>query len=100
MTEIMDNHLGVNDQVVTGCRTPESPGFAEVYSLDDEWHGYINNNDRVLLKVLPWFLHLLFSVSLYCTELQTTRNHDMALLFWHFLLFSLNISHHDVYFSL
>lgn len=25
--------------------------FADGYPSDEKWHGYINNNDRVLLKV-------------------------------------------------
>lgn len=32
-------------------RTPVSEDFAGGYPSDEEWHGYINNNDRVLLKV-------------------------------------------------
>ncbi|KAI3709213.1 hypothetical protein L2E82_38972 [Cichorium intybus] len=28
-----------------------SEEFAQGYPSDEEWHGYINNNDRVLLKV-------------------------------------------------
>lgn len=33
-------------------RTPVSEEFAQGYPSDEEWHGYINNNDRVLLKVI------------------------------------------------
>lgn len=33
------------------CRTPVTEDFAQGYPSDEEWHGYINNNDRVLLKV-------------------------------------------------
>lgn len=36
---------------VLGYRTPVSEEFAQGYPSDEEWHGYINNNDRVLLKV-------------------------------------------------
>lgn len=36
-------------------RTPIDRDFPGHYSSDEEWHGYINNNDRVLLKVW-WFL--------------------------------------------
>lgn len=32
-------------------RTPITEKFAEGYPSDEKWHGYINNNDRVLLKV-------------------------------------------------
>lgn len=32
-------------------RTPVTEDFAQGYPSDEEWHGYINNNDRVLLKV-------------------------------------------------
>ncbi|XVF17330.1 hypothetical protein REPUB_Repub10bG0111500 [Reevesia pubescens] len=34
-------------------RTPINEDFAEGYP-SDEWHGYINNNDRVLLKVIHY----------------------------------------------
>lgn len=34
-----------------GDRTPMDRDFPGHYSSDEEWHGYINNNDRVLLKV-------------------------------------------------
>ncbi|KAK4411714.1 ATP-dependent 6-phosphofructokinase, chloroplastic [Sesamum angolense] len=34
--------------------TPLSPDFADGYPTDEEWHGYINNNDRVLLKVIHY----------------------------------------------
>ncbi|CAN1829180.1 ATP-dependent 6-phosphofructokinase 5, chloroplastic [Linum perenne] len=33
-------------------RTPVSGDFAGVYPSDEEWQGYINNNDRVLLKTI------------------------------------------------
>lgn len=36
---------------IWNCRTPVSDVFAGGYPSDEEWHGYINNNDRVLLKV-------------------------------------------------
>ncbi|KAL4579706.1 hypothetical protein LXL04_015865 [Taraxacum kok-saghyz] len=35
-------------------RTPVSEEFAQGYPSDEEWHGYINNNDRVLLKVIRY----------------------------------------------
>ncbi|XP_009599322.1 ATP-dependent 6-phosphofructokinase 5, chloroplastic [Nicotiana tomentosiformis] len=35
-------------------RTPVSEEFAEGYPSDEKWHGYINNNDRVLLKVINY----------------------------------------------
>ncbi|KAH6808125.1 phosphofructokinase 5 [Perilla frutescens var. frutescens] len=35
-------------------RTPESPDFLESYPSDEEWHGYVNTNDRVLLKVIHY----------------------------------------------
>lgn len=34
--------------------------FAGGYPSDEEWHGYINNNDRVLLKVCISITLLLF----------------------------------------
>ncbi|KAM0012706.1 putative 6-phosphofructokinase [Helianthus debilis subsp. tardiflorus] len=33
-------------------RTPVSEDFAQGYPSDEEWQGYINNDDRVLLKVI------------------------------------------------
>lgn len=38
-------------------RTPVIEDFAGGYPSDEEWHGYINNNDRVLLKVLYFIPH-------------------------------------------
>ncbi|XP_022740459.1 ATP-dependent 6-phosphofructokinase 5, chloroplastic [Durio zibethinus] len=35
-------------------RTPVTEDFTEGYPSDEEWHGYINNNDRVLLKVIHY----------------------------------------------
>ncbi|XVF15277.1 hypothetical protein REPUB_Repub09cG0137200 [Reevesia pubescens] len=35
-------------------RTPVTEEFAEGYPSDEEWHGYINNNDRVLLKTIHY----------------------------------------------
>ncbi|WVZ11909.1 hypothetical protein V8G54_016439 [Vigna mungo] len=32
-------------------RTPRTNDFPGNYPLDEDWHGYINDNDRVLLKV-------------------------------------------------
>lgn len=35
-------------------RSPVSDDFAGGYPSDEKWHGYINNNDRVLLKVIHY----------------------------------------------
>lgn len=35
-------------------RTPVSEDFEGGYPSDEKWHGYINNNDRVLLKVIRY----------------------------------------------
>ncbi|KAL7612865.1 hypothetical protein Lser_V15G06974 [Lactuca serriola] len=35
-------------------RTPVNEEFAEGYPSDEEWYGYINNDDRVLLKVIRY----------------------------------------------
>ncbi|KAJ6732744.1 hypothetical protein OIU74_004649 [Salix koriyanagi] len=35
-------------------RTPVMEDFAGGYPSDEEWHGYINNSDRVLLKVIHY----------------------------------------------
>lgn len=40
-------------------RTPVTEDFAEGYPSDEEWHGYINNKDRVLLKVIS-FLYIVY----------------------------------------
>ena len=32
-------------------RTPVNEDFVDGYPSDEKWHGYINNSDRVLLKV-------------------------------------------------
>ncbi|KAF3621820.1 ATP-dependent 6-phosphofructokinase 5, chloroplastic [Capsicum annuum] len=34
--------------------TPVTEDFAQGYPSDEEWHGYINNNDRVLLKTINY----------------------------------------------
>ncbi|TQD91383.1 hypothetical protein C1H46_023062 [Malus baccata] len=38
-------------------RTPVIEDFAGGYPSDEEWHGYINNNDRVLLKTIYYSSH-------------------------------------------
>lgn len=35
-------------------RTPITEDFVGGYPSDEEWHGYINNNDRVLLKTIHY----------------------------------------------
>ncbi|KAL5753356.1 hypothetical protein ACOSP7_023533 [Xanthoceras sorbifolium] len=35
-------------------RTPVTEEFADGYPSDENWHGYINNSDRVLLKVIHY----------------------------------------------
>ena len=39
-------------------RTPVTAEIPGKYPLDEEWHGYINDNDRVLLKV-HWYTSLI-----------------------------------------
>ncbi|PIN02948.1 6-phosphofructokinase [Handroanthus impetiginosus] len=54
---ITDVHPDAVSYPSTFClkmRTPVSPDFAEGYPSDEEWNGYINNNDRVLLKVIRY----------------------------------------------
>ncbi|KAK6150368.1 hypothetical protein DH2020_015300 [Rehmannia glutinosa] len=44
----------LTDVLHDAVSTPVSSDFAEGYPSDEEWHGYINNNDRVLLKVIHY----------------------------------------------
>ena len=48
--------------VICVDRTPVSEEFAGGYPSDEEWHGYINKNDRVLLKVY-FFISYILSIN-------------------------------------
>ncbi|KAK6154185.1 hypothetical protein DH2020_013824 [Rehmannia glutinosa] len=52
ITDVLHDAVSYPSPFSLRMRTPVSPDFAEGYPSDDEWHGYINNNDRVLLKVI------------------------------------------------
>jgi len=48
-------------------RTSVDRDFNGHYSSDEDWHGYINNNDRVLLKV--WWLLFIPGNKIHCKSL-------------------------------
>ncbi|XP_040994995.1 ATP-dependent 6-phosphofructokinase 5, chloroplastic-like isoform X2 [Juglans microcarpa x Juglans regia] len=54
LTEIFDDAVPIPSTFCLKMRTPVSEEFAAGYPSDEEWHGYINNNDRVLLKVINY----------------------------------------------
>ncbi|KAK6923812.1 Phosphofructokinase domain [Dillenia turbinata] len=57
LPHITDVYPGATPFPSTFClrsRSPVSEDFADGYPSDEKWHGYINNNDRVLLKVIHY----------------------------------------------
>ncbi|KAL8531472.1 hypothetical protein ACS0TY_008169 [Phlomoides rotata] len=56
ITDVLHDHDTVSYPSTFGLRmrTPVSPDFAVVYPSNDEWLGYINDDDRVLLKVIQY----------------------------------------------
>ncbi|GJU01633.1 concanavalin A-like lectin/glucanase [Tanacetum coccineum] len=54
----------LNDCITNGVvnhekpQNPVSKEFAQGYPFDEEWHGYINNNDRVLLKMDTLYVYI------------------------------------------
>ncbi|KAL2569209.1 hypothetical protein AAZV13_18G114700 [Glycine max] len=52
LTDIFPNAPPIPSTFCLKMRTPIDRDFPGHYSLDEEWHGYINNNDRVLLKTI------------------------------------------------
>ncbi|XP_041001486.1 ATP-dependent 6-phosphofructokinase 5, chloroplastic-like [Juglans microcarpa x Juglans regia] len=54
ITDIFPDAIPIPSTFCLRMRTPVSEDFAGGYPSDEEWHGYINNNDRVLLKVINY----------------------------------------------
>ncbi|KAM3709627.1 hypothetical protein ACJW30_02G187100 [Castanea mollissima] len=54
ITDVFDDAVSIPSTFCLRMRTPVSKEFAGGYPSDEEWHGYINNNDRVLLKVIHY----------------------------------------------
>ncbi|KAG2720138.1 hypothetical protein I3760_02G022300 [Carya illinoinensis] len=54
ITDIFPDAISIPSTFCLKMRTPVSEDFAGGYPSDEEWHGYINNNDRVLLKVINY----------------------------------------------
>ncbi|KAL0396516.1 UNVERIFIED_CONTAM: ATP-dependent 6-phosphofructokinase, chloroplastic [Sesamum calycinum] len=54
ITDVIHDAVSYPSTFCLKMRTPLSPDFADGYPTDEEWHGYINNNDRVLLKVIHY----------------------------------------------
>ncbi|GKV23496.1 hypothetical protein SLEP1_g33211 [Rubroshorea leprosula] len=52
LTDVFPDASTIPSTFCLRMRTPVSEHFADGYPSDEEWHGYINNNDRVLLKVI------------------------------------------------
>ncbi|KAL2528154.1 ATP-dependent 6-phosphofructokinase 5 [Forsythia ovata] len=53
ITDVVSEAVSYPSTFCLKMRTPVSVGLLERYS-DEEWHGYIYNNDRVLLKVIHY----------------------------------------------
>ncbi|XP_050291264.1 ATP-dependent 6-phosphofructokinase 5, chloroplastic [Quercus robur] len=54
ITDVFDDAVSIPSTFCLRMRTPISEEFAGGYPSDEEWHGYINKNDRVLLKVIRY----------------------------------------------
>ncbi|GAB4847231.1 ATP-dependent 6-phosphofructokinase 5, chloroplastic [Ancistrocladus abbreviatus] len=54
LTDIFKDLQPIPSTFCLKSRTPISEDFADGYPSDAKWHGYINNNDRVLLKVIHY----------------------------------------------
>ncbi|CAI0419910.1 unnamed protein product [Linum tenue] len=52
ITDVFPDAKPIPSTFCLRMRTPVSEDFAGGYPSDEEWHGYINNNDRVLLKTI------------------------------------------------
>ncbi|KAK9231497.1 hypothetical protein WN943_021733 [Citrus x changshan-huyou] len=52
ITDIFRDATPIPSTFCLRMRTPVTEDFADGYPSDEKWHGYINNNDRVLLKVI------------------------------------------------
>ncbi|CAN4114853.1 unnamed protein product [Withania somnifera] len=54
ITDVFPNAVSYPSTFCLKMRTPVTEDFAQGYPSDEEWHGYINNNDRVLLKTINY----------------------------------------------
>ncbi|KAL2521777.1 ATP-dependent 6-phosphofructokinase 5 [Forsythia ovata] len=54
ITDVLPDAVPYPSTFCLKMRTSVSPDFAEGYPSDEKWHGYISNNDRVLLKVIRY----------------------------------------------
>ncbi|KDP29747.1 hypothetical protein JCGZ_18682 [Jatropha curcas] len=54
ITDVFPDAQPIPSTFCLKMRTPLLEDFAGGYPSDEEWHGYINNNDRVLLKVIKF----------------------------------------------
>ncbi|KAK7407209.1 hypothetical protein VNO78_08927 [Psophocarpus tetragonolobus] len=52
VTDIFPDAASMPSTFCPKMRTPRTSDFPGNYPLDDDWHGYINDNDRVLLKTI------------------------------------------------
>ncbi|CAB4314247.1 unnamed protein product [Prunus armeniaca] len=52
ITDVFPESVPIPSTFCLRMRTPVIEDFAGGYPSDEEWHGYINNNDRVLLKTI------------------------------------------------
>ncbi|KAH0777636.1 hypothetical protein KY290_009047 [Solanum tuberosum] len=54
ITDVFPDAVSYPSTFCLKMRTPVTEDFAQGYPSDEEWHGYINNNDRVLLKTINY----------------------------------------------
>ncbi|KAG9141817.1 hypothetical protein Leryth_013943 [Lithospermum erythrorhizon] len=54
LTDVFPQAVAYPSTFCLRMRSPVSEKFAHGYPSDEEWHGYINDNDRVLLKVIRY----------------------------------------------
>ncbi|XP_031375518.1 ATP-dependent 6-phosphofructokinase 5, chloroplastic-like isoform X1 [Punica granatum] len=54
LTDIFPDAPTIPSTFCLKMRTPVTGDFADWYPSDEKWHGYINNSDRVLLKVIHY----------------------------------------------
>ncbi|XP_058087973.1 ATP-dependent 6-phosphofructokinase 5, chloroplastic [Magnolia sinica] len=52
LTDIFKDVRPIRSTFCLKSRSPVSEDFTDGYPLDERWNGYVNNNDRVLLKVI------------------------------------------------
>lgn len=57
LTDVFPDAQPIRSTFCLKMRTPVTGEFAQGYPSDEEWHGYINNNDRVLLKTINYSSH-------------------------------------------